>query len=195
MSRLADTRIPPEKSLALIDLSAKGQEWFRQGDKIEHLTLHEVKDRSVVIYQGDQFYNELLMPEEKVVSLLKSDQVSVAGVGAAMPGTSIPRPTGLTNNTLNRNRTTPRVPGRTPRGQSIRTRTIPAQPTLEEQKKRAEQNIENFKKMMKFSEMSKDQQNNMSSLLKVMENNIKKIEEDIEKSKADATDENSEKLN
>jgi hypothetical protein len=62
----------PEKSLAQIDIVAEGKKWVRQGDLIGHLTIHEVKDGSIVLYQGDALNTEIFVPPVKEAkSLLK----------------------------------------------------------------------------------------------------------------------------
>ena len=66
----------PEKSLALLDVVKEGNMWVRQGETIGHLTVQEVKDGSIVLYQGDQLAKEIYVPVDKgdrTKSLLKSD--------------------------------------------------------------------------------------------------------------------------
>ncbi|MCK4998680.1 MAG: hypothetical protein KAS23_04065 [Anaerohalosphaera sp.] len=164
----------PEKSLALIDMAAKGQEWFRQGENIEHLTLTEVKDGSVVLCQGDQFDSELFVPVEKMTSLLKSDQIdpAVAAVTGSPTGTRSAFRPGSRPTTQNQV---------LPAG---RTRTPPPEPTLEEKKAIAERNLKGFQEIMNVSEMSPEDQKNMAEFLKVLENNMKNLDKDVPKSKA-----------
>ena len=66
----------PERSLALLNITSKGNEWFRQGDKIGNLTIHEIKDGSIVLYQGDAENSLLEMVPGKtyIRSLLKGDE-------------------------------------------------------------------------------------------------------------------------
>jgi hypothetical protein len=75
----------PEKSLALLNLVSEGFKWVRQGEKVGQITIHEIKDGSVVLYQNGQKDTELFVPkpESPLKSLLKSEQ-SVSA--------SIPRP-------------------------------------------------------------------------------------------------------
>jgi hypothetical protein len=61
----------PGRSLALLDMPAKGIKWYRQGDGVGHLTIQEVKDGSVVCSDGQ----ELFVPptRKKTKTLLKSE--------------------------------------------------------------------------------------------------------------------------
>ncbi len=61
----------PERSLALVDRPPQGLKWFRQGDKVGHLTIQQVKDGSIVCSDGQ----ELFVPPSKVKTktLLKSE--------------------------------------------------------------------------------------------------------------------------
>ena len=63
----------PEKSLAQLSILAKGKKWVRQGDSVGRLTIHEVKDGSIVLYQGQTMKAEIFVPPTKEIkSLLKS---------------------------------------------------------------------------------------------------------------------------
>ena len=65
----------PEKSLAQLNIAAEGKKWVRQGDIVGHLTVHEVKDGSIVLYQGENLNTEIFVPLPKATkSLLKSDE-------------------------------------------------------------------------------------------------------------------------
>ncbi|MEJ5259194.1 MAG: hypothetical protein WHS88_03285 [Anaerohalosphaeraceae bacterium] len=64
----------PEKSMALLQNVQNEYKWYRQGDQVGHLVIHEIKDGSIVLYQGDKFNSELFMPAPPPTkSLLKSD--------------------------------------------------------------------------------------------------------------------------
>lgn len=64
----------PQKSLALLDLVSEGQKWFRQGETVGRLTIHEIKEGSVILYSNGKFDSELFVPAPTPVrSLLKSD--------------------------------------------------------------------------------------------------------------------------
>jgi hypothetical protein len=65
----------PEKSLALLKMSANKQEWFRQGEKAGYLELQEIRDGSVVFSQRGREPEEVFVPAKpQVKSLLKSEQ-------------------------------------------------------------------------------------------------------------------------
>jgi len=49
----------PKKSLALLDLTAKGQKWYRQGQQVGHLTIHKIDDDSITLYKGGTFNSEI----------------------------------------------------------------------------------------------------------------------------------------
>jgi len=65
----------PEKSLAQLNIVGDGKKWVRQGESVGHLTIHEVKDGSIVLYQGEAMNAEIFVPEPKTTkSLLKSSE-------------------------------------------------------------------------------------------------------------------------
>jgi hypothetical protein len=65
----------PDKSLAQLNIIAEGKKWVRQGDVVGHLTIHEVKDGSIVLYQGGTMHGEMSVPQpKKTKSLLKSTE-------------------------------------------------------------------------------------------------------------------------
>jgi hypothetical protein len=79
---VATARYPehPEKSMALLKNVQNQYKWYRRGDSVGHLEIREIKDGSIVLYQGGKFNSELFMPAPPTVpSLLKSDaQASAA---------------------------------------------------------------------------------------------------------------------
>ena len=62
----------PDKSLALLELSATGQKWVRAGETVGHLVLQEVKDGSVVMYRNGKRDSEVAAIIPKTTSLLKT---------------------------------------------------------------------------------------------------------------------------
>ena len=74
----------PEKSLALLKTTGNKQEWFRQGDKVGHLEIKEVRDGSVIFTQGGKNPQERFVPAKPhSKSLLKnSQQISKGGPGS-----------------------------------------------------------------------------------------------------------------
>lgn len=172
----------PEKSLALINTPAKGNEWYRQGEAIEHRTVYEVKDGSVILYQGDTYDDELFMPQEKVFSLLKTDEST--SIQATVTGSSVNR----TSTSLPRGRPGPRIPGKSPRVQAPRTRTKAAAPSLEYQKIIAESELKAYQAIMDVSDLSAEDKSNMAGFLKVLADKVKKLDEKIQESKASKPD-------
>ena len=65
----------PERSLALLDSAAKGQKWYRQGQEVDHLTIHQIDNDSITLYKGGVFDSEVSIQRTKQTSkpLLKSD--------------------------------------------------------------------------------------------------------------------------
>ena len=61
----------PERSLALLDQSGKGLAWVRQGGKVGHAVVEEIKDGAVVVKDG-KGTSELVAERKKRTSLLKS---------------------------------------------------------------------------------------------------------------------------
>ncbi|HEG43678.1 MAG TPA: hypothetical protein ENH94_06490 [Phycisphaerales bacterium] len=84
----------PEKSLALLNLTSKGKKWFRQGEMVGHLVIHEIKDGSIVLYKDGQENSEISVPKvvSRIRSLLKSDQQAVISVPAPVAQTIRPAP-------------------------------------------------------------------------------------------------------
>lgn len=76
---IATARYPkqPEKSMALLKNLQNEFTWYRQGEQVGHLKIHEIRDGSIVLYQGDQFNSEIYMPvPPSGQTLLKSDQTA-----------------------------------------------------------------------------------------------------------------------
>jgi hypothetical protein len=75
----------PELSLAYIDEPGKGLHWVRQGDRVSHLLIQEVKDGSVIVKDRDKL-NTLVVVRAPKKSLLKSDNTTKST--SVMPGVS-----------------------------------------------------------------------------------------------------------
>ena len=69
----------PDKSLALLKIPAKENKWYQQGEQVGHLTIHQINDGSVVMYQNNEYNSEQFMPKPKkpMKSLLLSDSVDI----------------------------------------------------------------------------------------------------------------------
>ncbi len=90
---IATARYPdhPEKSMALLQNVQNEYKWYRQGDQVGHLVIHEIKDGSIVLYQGDKFNSELFMPAPPpTISLLKSERALASAAPRGPSSVSAP---------------------------------------------------------------------------------------------------------
>ena len=78
----------PEKSMALLNLPAKGLKWYRQGQEINHLVIQRINDRNIVLYKDGAENSIATMPVENKKSLLKSDSAKPAGTIPQIPENS-----------------------------------------------------------------------------------------------------------
>jgi len=166
----------PESSFALLDFG-KTQKWVRQGQVIEHLTIQEIKDGSIVTFKGGRFNNELAMQKtkSKIKSLLKDDlsdsqppaTVSTGVVEALTLPTHEapayeperiepkPAPSVRPSQRPQLRKPVPRrtgrrsAPSRTRPGQTTRTRKPPPEPTPQQRKKSLDDSIGGIKEIMK----------------------------------------------
>lgn len=164
----------PEKSLALINLSAMGNEWFVQGEKIEHLTLHEVKDGSVILYQSGRMNAELFMPEEITESLLKSDAQA-----SATPQTPI-------NRVRSGSRTSRPIPSPsrrtpTPRRTVLVTPPPPVILTPEQQKAQIDDNIKGVSNILSDVNQTAEEKKAMLQLIQLLQQDKKRLENEAKK--------------
>jgi hypothetical protein len=201
----------PEKSLALLATTGGKQEWFRQGEKVGHLEIKEIRDGSVVFTQAGQNPQEKFVPQKtQVKSLLKSELKSEKAVSAA-PGygsasMDIPRPSlgsaedassdlgykeaspsGADSVRVVRpiDRTAPQ--SRTNVSERIqRVRSMPAQPSPQEQKETIQQTISGIEEIMNrqdesLSEEDRKKESEMwMELLKQLQTENEKLEETVE---------------
>lgn len=195
----------PRKSLALINLPAKGNQWFRVGENVEHLVIDEINDGSIVFTQNGGNQSSVLMKQipTKIRSLLASD----AGIGTTQTGAFGPASTIETDNRsplpagYNTSPTAPSQPSgttatRQPRTYipqtTSRTRRIPPQPTAQQRKEALDKNIVDLKQIMKdpspsaSKEDAKKEQESLAKLLELLQKERQETEnapkEDIEKS-------------
>lgn len=131
-------QLDPMRSLALLDLTAKGTKWVRQGETVGHLTIHEIKDGSVVLYQNGKQNSEIFTPPPKSGrSLLKSDassnqrsaQMPRQPAGAAVQRSALPQ-TGVSD------------------AKSARRRAQPAKPSAAQQEEVLLENIAGIQQVM-----------------------------------------------
>lgn len=144
----------PEKSLALLNIPPKEPKWYRQGEKVGYFTIHEVKDGSIVLYQGGRKNSEMFAPQESSIkSLLKSDSDEAADFGGDTAITQMKQPKQI----LIPDTSTP-PPSRRPGSRIIRrpptrsSRTISrrqvAKQTPEQQKTSIKSNISRIQNLM-----------------------------------------------
>ena len=62
----------PEKSMALLDMPAKGLKWYRQGQEVNHLVIHQINDGNIVLYKGGVENSVATMPVVNKKTLLSS---------------------------------------------------------------------------------------------------------------------------
>lgn len=75
----------PERSLAYIDEPGKGLHWVRQGSKVAHLLIEQVKNGSIVVKDRDKSVTLVAVRKPKK-SLIKGE--NTAETAAAFPGAS-----------------------------------------------------------------------------------------------------------
>ena len=69
----------PTRSMALLQQTGGKQEWFRQGERVGHLDIDEVRNGSVIFSQSGRNQQELFVPAKpQVKSILKDDNQPVA---------------------------------------------------------------------------------------------------------------------
>ncbi len=166
---VATARYPdePERSMALLKSVQNEFTWYRQGDPVGHLELHEVRDGSVVLYQGGQLNSEIFMPNPPTAkSLLKGDESATGSPGPSTVTVTTPP---LSDQDVVVTTSTPpespseserrTIPSRLPTGQrrpvASRNSAIPSrpvrtapQPTPEEQKASIEESISSIQEIM-----------------------------------------------
>ncbi len=158
----------PERSLALFKPVVGPSKWHFQGETLGHLEIREIRDGSVVLYQGDTLNSELVVPKPATRGkpLLKSelDSSTVAAVQpgataaatavAAQPSASSARSVGVTRTPAARNvDATERI--RRVRAAPVTQPSEVAplrEPTPEEQKESIQQSISSIEEIMARSD-------------------------------------------
>jgi hypothetical protein len=159
----------PERSLALLKSLSGSAKWYRQGDAFDHFEIHEIRDGSVVLYQGGKLNSELFAPKPKaqIKPLLKSEADSN---GAMRPTGIASGPEGMrsaesiapggdvgavatseTGSPIRISRDAARTPtaGTVDAGARIqRAITIPREPSRQEQKESIQQSISSIEEIM-----------------------------------------------
>ena len=140
----------PQKSMALLDMPAKGLKWYHQGEEVGHLTIEEIKDGSIVLYKAGQENSRISMPVVKTKSLLKNED-------------SVPEEPKVTETTILPDMLTlpesvsdaplpfpkPEVDRRvSPSRRSRKVRPTPKQPSPDQRKKSIEDSIASIRNIM-----------------------------------------------
>lgn len=144
----------PEKSLAMIDITSKGQEWVRQGQMVGHQEIHQINDGSIVVYQNGKENGVLVVPAKtKVSSLLKGSggervTATVSPQTISQPGTTA-RPAVRNTAASTRTATSTRPSyGRRPTSSRTATRALPARPTTEAARKATAKDASELKNVL-----------------------------------------------
>ncbi len=167
----------PERSLALLETTGGKQEWFRQGEKVGHLEIQEIRDGSVVFTQGGRNPQEKFVPAKPTKSLLKGEQTTPAALPAGSNSIAMQLPTSgneqkIRDDTASTHKTgsdSPRIVrplDRTSRPRADvsnriqRVRSVPAQPSPQEKKQSINKTISGIEAIMSRQEqlVSEDQQ-------------------------------------
>jgi len=109
----------PELSLILVDEPGEGMHWVRQGDKIGHLVVKEVKSGSVVMLDGQRTF-ELEVERESQISLIRDPSAPARQEKITPSPSGVPEPV---RTTTTPSRTSRRTPARTPARSTRRSRT------------------------------------------------------------------------
>ncbi len=183
----------PEKSMALLDLPAKGLKWYRQGQEVNHLVIQQINDRNIVLYKDGAENSVATMPVAKKKSLLKSDiakQIDAAkqtdaetqpSAAPAFPTEILEKLMGLAKDQETQ---TPKLPTARPRSRSrgkTASKTVRKKPPIpkptpepiseEERKENLENTILNIKRIMSENKDQSQQKANetFNRLLKRLE--------------------------
>jgi len=185
----------PEKSMALLDMPAKGLEWFRIGDEVNHLIIHQINDGSIDLYKDGNKNSSLTMPVIKKKSLLKEENNVPSAPPQATPDEAAAEallakilagnknlPNDAAQNPANAN-TTPKKPATTrittPKKPAVTQISAPKEPSPEQKKQSLEKSISNIKRIMARSKASKQGEG------KEMNEVWSKLLQDLEKEKQD----------
>jgi hypothetical protein len=198
----------PDRSLAMLKTVAEGNKWFRQGEQVGHLTIHEIKDGSVVLYKDGRKNSEISVPVQNTTkSLLKSDSANIspkrqtsitvpdlapgeADIQPAAPG--IPSPT--------RPQTSPRIPGskrspasqkRTSTTQLRRPTTLKPESTPAQRKQQIDDDIASIKNLMSrpsaapTEEEKQKEKENWEKLIKTLQKQRQEIDKKTKNKESD----------
>jgi hypothetical protein len=80
----------PEMSFAYIRLPDSTQQWLRQGDEVGHLTVKEIKDGSIVCWDGQKEVELVAEPVPETASVLESGAAPPTGSQRPEPASASP---------------------------------------------------------------------------------------------------------
>lgn len=153
----------PAKSMALLDMPAKGPKWFRQGEEVNHLIIEQITDGSIVLFKSGKENSRISMPVVKKRSLLKSENepaslsllepdVDLLSVLKASVPTDEVRTIPKTVSALPVLPTAPKSKKRAlPRRRTRKIRAAPPKPTMEQRKTSIDDSISSIKRIMDSS--------------------------------------------
>jgi len=184
----------PAKSMALLDMPAKGLKWFRQGEEVNHLIIEQITDGGIILYKSGKENSRISIPVIEKKSLLKSDLTAHSQPAPAVNlpfGLKVPAPPDEVHKTPE---TINPLPGQKPnkrtlpRRKTIKVRTAPPKPTLEQRKTSIDNSIATIRNIMtgstKDNPQTDDIQKTWRGLLKSLETerqNLEKPDTDLEK--------------
>jgi hypothetical protein len=195
----------PAKSMALLDMPAKGPKWFRQGEEVNHLIIEQITDGGIILYKSGKENSRISIPVIEKKSLLKSDLIAHSQPEPAVdlfpvlkefappdevhktPETINPLPKQKSKSrTLPRRKTINPLPKQKskrrtlPRRKTIKVRIAPPKPTLEQRKTAIDNTITNIRKIMTSStedgQQTEDTQKTWMAFLKGLETERKGLE-------------------
>lgn len=177
----------PEKSLALLDITSKGQKWVRQGETVERQEVRQINDGSILLYKGGRENGILRVPKKKSIGNLLQRDAGVKTIGVTMSeitshaNRSAPPTTGRPPASRDAVKTTPRDPrtmrsqsaGRYSRGQRPGTRKLPDKPTDEQLRNTNKKDISEMNKNIGKGSKTKDPFDENSDLMKMVRELLK----------------------
>lgn len=179
----------PEKSMALLDMPAKGLEWFRVGEEVNHLIIHQINDGSIELYKDGNKNSSLTMPVVKKKSLLKEENDISTVVSQATPTEITPedilaRVLAGRENLPDDAAATPMALNRTRKRPATTQIAAPEKPGPEQKKQSLEKNISNIKRIMSRSNDSQQKDGKeMNEVWKKLLQTLEKEKQDINPTK------------
>ena len=144
----------PAKSMALLDMPAKGLKWFRQGEEVNHLIIEQITDGGIILYKSGKENSKISMPVVEKKSLLKNDLIAHSQPEPAADLFSVLKEFAPPDEVYKTPETTnplpkPKSNKRTlPRRKTRKVRTAPPEPTLDQRKTSIDNSITNIRKIM-----------------------------------------------